>query len=161
MTNTLMYMQVTNNLGYLINHVAFVMGRQSDIVLQDKLGIGFSQFKIMMVLMNNPHVQQKEIAERLGQTEASISRQIKLLINKGLLQSLKRPENKREHITTLTFSGESMTEEALTILNNYHAPVFEHLTDQQKQILMSGVSSMHDIVCSSSRPGSCQHLISI
>ncbi len=148
----------TQNLGYLLNHLAFVLSRQSDQVLQERLGVGFSQFKIMMVLRWNPNVQQKQIAERLGQTEASISRQIKLLFDQGLLQSVKRPENRREHITTLTSKGERFTDEALDILNNYHAPVFEKLNEKQQEILTQSLSQMHDEVCRSDRPNACQHM---
>ena len=151
-------MQLSNNLGYLLNHLSFVMSRQSDLVLQERLGIGFSQFKIMMVLRYSPHVQQKEIAERLGQTEASISRQIKLLIDRNMLQSLKRPENRREHITTLTSHGEQVTDEALEILNQYHSPVFDKLTDQQKEVLVMALQKMHNEACSGNRPGSCHHM---
>lgn len=151
-------MQITNNLGYLLNHIAFVMGRQSDMVLNERLGIGFSQFKIMMVLRYAPHVQQKEIADRLGQTEASISRQIKLLTDKGLLQSLKRPENRREHITTLTLKGENLTDEALELLNQYHSPVFARLSEHQQQLLIETMKIMHEEICSGDKPGSCHHI---
>lgn len=99
-------MKPTNNIGFLLQHIAFSLARQNDAILQDELGIGFSQFKILMVLQWRPNVQQKQIAEQLGQTEASISRQIKLMYDDGLLQSTPRPENRREHVTTLTPRGD-------------------------------------------------------
>ncbi len=151
-------MNVTNNIGYLLNHLAFVLGRQSDQILLERLGIGYSQFKIMMVLRWNPHVQQKQIAERLGQTEASISRQIKLLHEAGLLQTVKRPENRREHITTLTSKGERFTDEAMNILNSYHQPVFGKLSDKQQAALVSSLQSMHEETCDRDRPGACHHV---
>ncbi len=151
-------MRVINNLGYLLNHLAFVMARQSDQVLQERLGIGFSQFKIMMVLSHKPHIQQKEIADKLGQTEASISRQIKLLTEQGLLQSAKRPENRREHITTLTPKGDRYTDEAVDILNTYHAPVFEHLSEKERAALTQSLQAMHQEICADDKPGSCHHL---
>lgn len=140
-------MRPTNNIGYLLNHLAFMLSRQSDQVLQEQLGIGFSQFKIMMALKWNPAVQQKQIAERLGQTEASISRQIKLLHKQGLLNSRVSPENKREHITTLTPKGEKLTERAMQALNNYHAPTFAALSEEQQQTLIEILNTMHDAVC--------------
>jgi DNA-binding MarR family transcriptional regulator len=140
-------MQPTNNIGYLLNHLAFMLSRQSDQVLQEQLGIGFSQFKIIMALKWNPSVQQKQIAERLGQTEASISRQIKLLHDKGLLSTRIAPENKREHITTLTSKGERVTEKAMQVLNNYHAPTFASLSAKQQQNLIETLNIMHDAVC--------------
>ncbi len=150
-------MRPNNNVGYLLNHIAFVLGRQSDQVLQERLGIGFSQFKILMTLRWNPHIQQKQIAERLGQTEASISRQIKLLFDKGLLQSEKRPENRREHITTLTLKGERYTDEAMEILNNYHAPVFGNLSEKQTNALTEALTLMHQVTCQNDKPGACHH----
>lgn len=140
-------MQPTNNIGYLLNHLAFILSRQSDQVLQEQLGIGFSQFKIMMALKWNPSVQQKHIAERLGQTEASISRQIKLLHEKGLLTTRISAENKREHITTLTSKGERLTEKAMQILNSYHAPTFASLSASEQQSLIATLNKMHDAAC--------------
>jgi len=137
-----------NNIGYLLNHLAFILSRQSDQVLQEQLGLGFSQFKIMMVLRWNPSLQQRQIAERLGQTEASISRQIKLLHDKNLLTTRISPENKREHITTLTTKGEKLTEQSMLILNNYHAPTFDSLSEKQQQQLVEILTIMHDRVCS-------------
>jgi len=146
-------MQPTNNIGYLLNHLAFMLSRQSDQVLQEQLGIGFSQFKIMMALRWNPSVQQKQIAERLGQTEASISRQIKLLYDKGLLSTRISAENKREHITTLTTKGEQLTEKSMQILNNFHAPTFNSLSPKQQQTLIETLNTMHDAVCVDKKGG--------
>ena len=61
-------------LGYLLQHTATILMRQSDQVLQERLGIGMSQLKLLMMLQNSPNVQQRKLAECLGQTEASISR---------------------------------------------------------------------------------------
>ncbi len=140
-------MRSTNNIGYLLNHLAFMLGRQSDQVLQEQLGIGFSQFKIMMVLKWNPSIQQKQIADRLGQTEASISRQIKLLHEKGFLTTVISPKNKREHITALTSKGDKLTEKAMQILNNYHSPTFNALSEKEQTALVDILNKMHDVVC--------------
>lgn len=140
-------MNQSNNLGYMLNHIAFMLGRNSDQVLQEQLGIGFSQFKIMMVLKYNSSIQQKQIAEQLGQTEASISRQIKLLHKAGLLNTRIRAENKREHITSLTLKGEKLTDKAMQILNNYHSPTFNSLTAKQQQNLLDVLNTMHEVMC--------------
>ena len=137
----------TNNTGYLLQHLAFVLARHSDQVLQEQLGIGFSQFKILTVLQWNPAVQQRQIAERLGQTEASISRQIKLLQRQGLLTSIASPNNRREHITRTTPKGERLTDKALEVLNKYHAPMFARLNAKQHQQLREILSIMHDHAC--------------
>ncbi len=150
-------MQPTKNIGYLLNHLAFVLGRQSDQALQEQLDIGFSQFKIMMVLGWNPSIQQKQIADKLGQTEASVSRQIKLLHDQGLLSTKINPENRREHITRLTSKGERLTEQAMRTLNSYHAPTFAGLTDKQQQTLIEILTIMHEAVCGTDKTSPYHH----
>lgn len=145
-------MSATDNIGYLLHHLAFVLDRQSDQVLQEQLGIGFSQFKILMVLKWNPSVQQKLVADNLGQTEASVSRQIKLLKSKGLLARKPSSKNKREHITALTAKGEHLTEAALEILNKYHLPIFTRLSEKQRTEILDSLAIMHDAACSPHQP---------
>jgi DNA-binding MarR family transcriptional regulator len=141
------FMQPTNNIGYLLQHLSTVLARQSDQALQEQLGIGFSQFKILMVLKWNPNVQQRSIANNLGQTEASISRQIKLLHDEGLLTTRINQENRRQHITTPTAKGERLTEKALVVLNSFHNPVFSSISDKQKEQLLAILKTMHETAC--------------
>jgi DNA-binding MarR family transcriptional regulator len=147
----------TNNLGYLIQHLAAVMGRQSDQVLQEQLGIGLSQFKILMVLEWNPRVQQRAIADALGQTEASISRQIKLLKDKKLLVTKQDPQNRRKHITAPTPLGMQVTEAASTLMRRSFGPEFSGLGDDQLMQLVTGLQRLHRIVCQPGKAGACDH----
>lgn len=140
-------MKPTNTIGFLLHHLAFSLARQSDQVLQENLGISFSQFKIMMVLQKHPHVRQNMIADRLGQTEASISRQIKLMHDDGLLQSIPRAEDRRENITTLTTRGLRLTEEAMGALNTHYAPMFKNLSSTEQKQLLELLTRLHDYVC--------------
>ena len=136
------------NIGYMLHHLSAVLARSSDQVLQEQLGIGFSQFKILMIVQQSSGVQQKVLASKLGQTEASISRQVKLLIDSGLLTSQVSPRNRREHLTYLTTRGTKVTEKSMEILNNYHAPVFARLSEKQQLQLQELLGSLHDAMCS-------------
>lgn len=147
----------THNIGYLLQHLAGVLAKQSDQALQERLGIGFSQVKILRVLEHNPHIQQRQIAEWLGQTEASISRQIKLMIDKGLLHTSVNPHNRREHLTAPTAKGLRMNQEAIRILNNTHVETFARLGEKSQSQLIDSLSSMHHGVCQPGRIGACSH----
>ena len=156
----------TRNIGYMLQHVTSVLAKQSDQTLQERLGVGLSQLKILWVLQGgiNPftnRLQQKDIAECLGQTEASISRQIKLMHDKGLLLTTISPNNKREHLTTPTTKGLRITEEAMDILNSYHAPMFEDLGQKKQQQLLDMFVQMHKLVCQPGKTGSCQRPFSV
>ncbi len=150
-------MSPANNLSYLLNHLAAVTGKQSDQMLQEQLGIGFSQYKILMVLEWNPRVQQRSIAASLGQTEASISRQIKLLKTRGHLVSQIDLHNRRKHITTPTPLGMQVTEAASNMLRRNFGPEFAGLGEDQLQQLLAGLQQLHKIVCRPNKLGACDH----
>lgn len=147
----------TNNLIYLIEHLSAILGKQSEQVLQEQLGIGLSQFKILMVLEWNPRVSQKHIADSLGQTEASISRQIKLLIGKNLLVSKRDPHNRRKHITAPTTLGMQLTEAASNILRRSFGPEFSGLGEDRLVQLIGNLQRLHAIVCKPGKTGACDH----
>lgn len=151
----------TNNLSYLLHHLASVHGKQVDQVLQEQLGIGLSQYKILMVLEWNPRVQQRSIADSLGQTEASISRQIHLLTGKGLLISKRDPGNRRKHITVPTPLGMQVTEAASNIMRRSFGPEFSTLGEDQLLQLIGNLQQLHRAICRPGKAGACDHQLGV
>jgi DNA-binding MarR family transcriptional regulator len=150
-------MELDSSIEYLLQHVSFVMGRQLDQVLQEQLGIGTSQYKILRVLQEQPHIQQRKLAEHLGQTEASISRQIKIMLEKGLLNASVNPENKREHITVPTPRGEKLASAARDVTQKHAWPAFAALNDKQKRQLIDMLKQIHAWTCQPGKLTSCDH----
>lgn len=146
-----------NNLTYLIQHLSAIIGKQSEQLLQEQLGIGLSQFKILMVLEWNPRVSQRSIADSLGQTEASISRQIRVLTKKGLLVSKRDPNNRRRHITAPTPLGMQITEAATSIIRKNFSSEFGGLGEDHIMQLVTSLQKLHAIVCKPGKPGACDH----
>lgn len=149
-------MRPKNSLGYSLHHLSFVLDRQADLLLQERLGIGFSQFKILMALQWQACTQQRYIAEYLGQTEASVSRQIKLLHELGLLKNQISSHSRRERVTTLTTKGEKLANEAMKQLNKFYEPILSHLSSRQQETLSTILEIMHEEVCRSDKRGACQ-----
>lgn len=139
---------------YLLEHIASVLAKQSDQVLQEQLGIGLSQFKILRTLQTEPRTTQREIAGTLSQTEASISRQVKLMLSDGLLQSLRNPKDRREHLTVVTPKGERLTEAASVALERYHHPAFAALSEKQYEQFAGGLERLHAQLCQGIHDGS-------
>jgi DNA-binding MarR family transcriptional regulator len=154
-------MTKTNNLTYLIHHLASVLTKQSDQLLKEQLGIGFSQYRILMALEWNPRIQQSVIASNLGQTEASISRQIKLLKNKGLLTSKIDHTNKRRHISVPTPMGMQVTEAANQVLKQGFTKDFEAIGESKTAKLSQSLELLHDQICAGNRAGACNHSINL
>lgn len=133
--------------GYLLTHTAATVDRQADQVLQERLGIGTSQFRILQVLHQTPHILQRVLADDLGQTEASISRQAKLLLEKGFITARVNPESKREHIMQLTPKGIQITEAAQEVMAQYFASLFAGMSTKERAELQRDIQTLHDQVC--------------
>jgi DNA-binding MarR family transcriptional regulator len=152
-------MSPTNHLQYLVQHIASVMGKQTDQLLQEQLGIGLSQYRILSALEWTPRVQQKTIADNLGQTEASISRQVALLSQKGLLIIKRDATNRRKHIIMPSPMGMQLTEAATAIIRRSLGPEYAALGEDQLQQLITGLQTLHQIICKPGKLGACDHTL--
>lgn len=146
---------------YLLQHICSILSKQADQVLQERLGIGISQFKILRVLQYSPKTRQRQIADWLSQTEASISRQIKIMIDRGLLQVTISPKNRREHLTTPTARGMRITEEALQVLTDCHAAMYDELGEKKQQQLLRILTQMHATTCQSDKSAACHQVFEL
>jgi DNA-binding MarR family transcriptional regulator len=134
---------------YDIEHLASQLAKQSDQILQEQLGIGYAQFKILQFAQQNPSLRQLDAAHQLGQTEASISRQIKLLAASGLIQQSGNPTNRRERRASLTAKGERLTSAASAALEKYYASALESLGNKRHSQLAAALAVLHDQLCAS------------
>lgn len=140
-------MDTSQSTQHLLLHIVSLLEKQSDQVLQEQLGIGLAQYKILRALQIEPKTTQREIARSLGQTEASVSRQAKLMLEQGLLHSLRNTEDHREHLTMVTRKGERLADAASDALARYHHPTFAALTDKQNEQLNATLSVLHRQLC--------------
>ena len=135
-------MQTIHTIGFHLQRVANMLLRESDQVLQEQLGIGMAQLKILEIVQKSSRLLQRQIAEALNQTEASISRQVKLLHNKQLLITRPNPKDHRERITTLTPRGMRLVEAALELLQSFQTPLISDLSEKQQAELMNMLSKI-------------------
>lgn len=154
-------MDTSATTGSLLAHLAFVLGRQTDQTLQEQLGIGLSQYKILTMIADSPLVQQRDIAASFGQTEASISRQVKLLRQKGLLMVRINPKNRRQHLSVLTSKGEQLAQAAQKTFEQAHGQTLEALGDKQRSQLQNLLIALHEQTCQSGKTAACDSLTQI
>jgi len=125
-----------------LQRLAFRIERHADQILLEKLGIGFSQFKIIHELERNPKAKQNQLARALGQTEASISRQVKIMRADRLMITSINSSNKREHITTLTPKGARIKEAATESLDKLYKSLIEDLSSKDIDRLNKTIDSI-------------------
>jgi DNA-binding MarR family transcriptional regulator len=119
------------------------MERLSEQVLFDEYGLGFSQFKVLYVVQDFGEIVQKDIAFALGQSEPSITRQVKLLSAAGYVTVRKGEDDKKKRIISLTAKGQRFMGEALARLNSHYEPILGSLSMRDQEQLLGQLQLLH------------------
>lgn len=112
------YMSYKTSLSYIIHEISQSITTQSEQILSERFGIGFSQYKVLLCLEEQSGVTQKSIATQLNQTEASISRQISVLYGKNLI-IIRQGKDSRQNLIFPTSRGVEVITKATKALNDF------------------------------------------
>lgn len=92
--------------------------RVIDQVLRERLGVTYSKFSVLEQIDNNKH-HVSQIALSLGKTEASVSRQIKLLEQQNLLSRQISSGDERYRILKLNKTGKRQLANCYKAIEQY------------------------------------------
>ena len=96
-------------LWYLIRRVAGLMDRQGEALFRRELGISLAQFLVLSVVDAHPGpLSQQAIADRVGLTKGTVSRQIDHAAAAGLMTVRVASHTRREHAVALTEAGTAL-----------------------------------------------------
>ncbi|KQO96953.1 MarR family winged helix-turn-helix transcriptional regulator [Leifsonia sp. Leaf264] len=96
-------------LWYLIRRVAGLLDRSGDALFRRELDISLAQFLVLSVVDAHPGpLNQQAIADRLGLTKGTVSRQIEQAVAAGSMTVQPSPRNRRENVLSLTPAGTSL-----------------------------------------------------
>lgn len=144
-------MHPTLDINSLIQQLAATLSKQTDDLLVSELGLSHSQYRVLLALEWNPRAQQKTIAAYLNQTEASISRQIKLLTLGKFITITQDPANRRVHIIAVTPLGMQQTEAATAMIRRLYESTYGGIGAARLQSLTRELQALQKSLRSSSK----------
>ena len=96
-------------LWYHIRRVAGLMDRQGEALFRRELGISLAEFLVLSVVDAHPGpLSQQAIADRVGLTKGTVSRQIDHAAAAGLMTVRVASHTRREHAVALTDAGTAL-----------------------------------------------------
>lgn len=116
-----------------IHKLAFLLEKRADENLKDYTGIGFAQYKVLETIGAHTNAQQNTVAELLDQTEAGISRQVKILEKKNLISIGMVMGNKRARELSVTENGEVVLRQSAEILDAVQDQVLGSLSHEEQK----------------------------
>jgi DNA-binding MarR family transcriptional regulator len=95
-----------STLWYLVRRVAGLMDRTGEALFRSELDISLAQYLVLSVVDAHPgQLNQQAVADRLGLTKGTISRQIESAVAAGLMTVDVSPHSRRENAVALTAAG--------------------------------------------------------
>jgi MarR family transcriptional regulator for hemolysin len=94
-------------LGPVLARAARLVSRAFDEALA-AAGGSLPLWQVLVNLKANPRSSQREIAEAMGVTEATLSHHLNAMDNDGLITRRRDPENRRVHMVDLTERGDEV-----------------------------------------------------
>lgn len=103
-------------LWYLVRRVAGLMDRTGESLFRRELGVTLAQFLVLSVVDAHPGpLNQQAIADRLGLTKGTVSRQIDNAVSAGLMSVEPSPHTRRENTIRLTKAGTDLVRRGDTL----------------------------------------------
>ncbi|MCA9346230.1 winged helix-turn-helix transcriptional regulator [Candidatus Saccharibacteria bacterium] len=124
---------MSSRLYWQIHKLAFLLEKRADESLKSQVGIGLAQYKVLEAIGRNTLAKQNLIANLLDQTEASVSRQIKILQKKDLIVVGSVMGNKRARELSITELGEELLIQSSEILDYTQAEILGALSYQEQR----------------------------
>jgi len=97
-----------------LKRAARLVSRRYDEALRP-LGLTAGQFSIMTVLLDSEAMSITAVAEVLGMDRTTLTRNLRPLRKRHLIESVEDPEDRRSHGIVLTKSGASLLEAAIPL----------------------------------------------
>ena len=107
---------------FLVRKSASLMDRAGEALFREGIGISMAQFMVLSVVDAHPgHFNQQSVADLLGLTKGTVSRQIDAASEAGLVVAGVSPTSRREKTIALTDAGTALVrrgDELLAVSNS-------------------------------------------
>ncbi len=113
--------------------------------LEERWGLQHSEFDVIATLGNTAGIRMGEIAARTLSSPANVTRLVKRLEGRGLVERERSPESDREVIARLTPAGVALFEAAYPAQYEFMKAWFdERLDPAQQEALKTALESLRD-----------------
>lgn len=132
-------------LWFLIRRVAGSMDRNGETLFRRELDISLAQFLVLSVVDAYPgDLNQQAIADRLGLTKGTVSRQIEGAVAAGWISVEVPRHNRRENWVTLTPAGTDLVRRGDALFDAARRPALGALDDDDLAATLRVLNSLND-----------------
>ena len=147
MIEPLKHMQEAEDILVNLHKLVFSFNHVANHILKSRLDISYSQFITLLVIYRNSTVEEstdtknlkqckityKKLAQKLGETEAALSKQIESLTNRGFLYKYRDQVNQRKIIIETSQAGKDKLKKSLKLIKSVYTSFFGILGEVERR----------------------------
>lgn len=107
--------------------------------------LSLSQLRVLAFLDRNPQASLSEVADYLDVSRSSMSAMIERLVQRGLVNRIEDPEERRRVLLTPTATGVEYLHQVSEATCSQVAGVLARLSDAQLHQVMQGMALLEDV----------------
>lgn len=127
---------------FMLQKSLFFFDKIADQILRKETGLTLAQFHVLMMIFMHGTTSQQLIAEMLQNTQASVSRQVALLLRKKCLTRTQNPDNKREYRLTNTALGTTLVKKSMKALDQKLKEAFGVVAEKDKEKMVHALNKI-------------------
>ncbi|KAA1156964.1 MarR family transcriptional regulator [Pseudoalteromonas fuliginea] len=124
-------------LPYQLTNVATRVSNDFAEVYQTKYGLNIPQWRILANLAQYGQSNAKDLCTQANMDKSTVSRAVKVLIDKGLVRSELNEQDKRAALLVLSKAGQSLYEQIAPDALNWEKQLLSTLTNEECEVLVS------------------------
>lgn len=106
---------------------------------QGDASLSLSQLRVLNYLKRCPQASLTDVSEYLDVTRATMSATIERLVQRGLVERIEDPQERRRVLLSLTPTGEQQLQQVLQRTRSQVAQKLDNFSDEQLQQLLQGL----------------------
>lgn len=118
-----------------LHEIMYKMSHHANAVMEKRKSLDFSQFKLLMMITEEPEANQKTLAGCVGITQAGMSKTILNLEKKRIIVSQINKNNRRERRLVITELGRQLLQENMHQIEELSDKLFSVLTTEEVDTL--------------------------
>ena len=124
-------------LPYQLTNIATHVSNDFAKVYQTKYGLNIPQWRILANLAQYGQSNAKDLCTQANMDKSTVSRAVKVLIDKGLVRSELNKQDKRAALLVLSKEGQSLYEQIAPEALNWEKQLLSTLTNEEYEVLVS------------------------
>lgn len=103
---------IPQSLAFALHRATVLIDRAADLFLRSRHDISYSLFSVLLIVGSSDRITQREVADMLGVSRASITQRVAQLVSRGLIRTAPHQTDARAVNLSLTRQGGELLEGA-------------------------------------------------